>query len=148
MGCDIHLVVEKANADGWHLFDTVHPNFSQPYGATGKKRNYQRFAALAGVRGEGPEPKGLPPDLSIGAKMHHDPWGADAHSETWYPLVTACLIFANTDWLDTAEDRAERNTELNEAEKHLVHWSYRYFGIDVYRLKECEDYRVIMWFDN
>lgn len=48
-----------------------------------ERRNYEFFAALAGVRGDGPDPKGLPEGVSPMTQAYIDSWGADGHSHSW-----------------------------------------------------------------
>lgn len=52
--------------------------------ATG--RNYDLFAKMAGVRGRGPEPKGLPDDVSDIVNLAADQWGGDGHSHSFMSL--------------------------------------------------------------
>jgi hypothetical protein len=51
-----------------------------------KGRNYDFFARLAGVRGEGPEPKGLPRDRSELTGYHLSEDDSDLHSHSWDTL--------------------------------------------------------------
>ena len=68
MGADIHGVVEKrVRLDGVDKWVAV--SFLR-YPDKGKERNYTRFAALAGVRGDGPRPKGAPGDMSESGRLH------------------------------------------------------------------------------
>lgn len=136
MGCDIHLVVEKQVDGKWIAFNTM--NFS--YSINGKlhvpaarERNYKRFAAIAGVRGDGPKPKGLPEDISDTTKHLVDHWGPDGHSHTWLSLQEAVNIFEATEkeetyWLDTGHPAG--------------------FYFYVYEDGDPGEYRLIIWFDN
>ena len=131
MACDIHIYVERNYHGKWVYFGSPHV----------QERNYRRFAALAGVRDDkGPDPKGLPKDLSDSVHMHYDFLAGDAHSMTWYDLETACLIFAATEYDDKYSDA------LNQPHKHLDRWAWEYFG--VWHYESLSDYRVVMWFDN
>lgn len=44
------------------------------------RRDYDFFARLAGVRGDGPEPNGMPPDVSVMSQRCVRHWGDDGHS--------------------------------------------------------------------
>ena len=123
MGCDIHGWVERKVGDKWVAEREL------PDAAT--NRNYERFAALAGVRGDGPEARGLPTDISDTARMHANDWGVDGHSHSWLPVADALPIF-----LETA--------------RGLTDWAQRYpseefFGVDI---DERHEWRIVFWFDN
>lgn len=82
MGCDIHAWIEVKYKEEWVLVDDL-----------GVHRNYELFADMAGVRGNGPEPRGLPEDVSKGAQWRSEQWGADGHSHSWlYALEFLALI--------------------------------------------------------
>jgi len=66
-------------ADPHHVKDE--DGFVESVSATG--RNYSLFAALAGVRGAGPSPRGLPDDVSNIVKDASDTWDCDGHSHSW-----------------------------------------------------------------
>lgn len=62
-------------------------------------RHYDAFGALAGVRRDGPKPKGLPANLSDLAKLTITD-NIDLHSHTWYTLAEAIEIFATVQHWD------------------------------------------------
>ena len=130
MGADIHGLVEKnVRLDGVDRWVTIS---ILRYPDKGRERNYSRFAALAGVRGEGPTPKGAPSDLSETARLLLREDAEDTHSISWLPLDDALRIYNETEWYEDEDKR-----------KWLD--SYRYFGV------ECEDghrYRLVFWFDD
>lgn len=137
MGCDIHLILERQTLKGWVATDTFnyhHSNertFSFP---VARNRNYRRFSALAGVRGDGPQPKGLPDDLSQTAQYVIDQWGDDGHSHSWLPLLEAIKIFLDT------------NREYSEDPLEEIKYPHDYFfNIDE---EEIDQYRLIFFFDN
>lgn len=147
MGCDIHLVLEKCHGDKWIAVDTFTP-FHRQYAAKDEAmdgwsapiarcRNYERFAALAGVRGNGPAPLGVPEDASDTARFFIEKWNCDGHSHSWLPLDTAAGVWAAT----------ERN-ELSDFAKQYP--DSHYFNVDCSEGSgnEMGDYRVIFWFDN
>ena len=128
MGCDIHVFLEKKVNNNW-LFIT---NFKRNQATEG--RNYERFAALAGVRGEGPAARGLPVNVSESVKYLTD--GLDYHSHSWLNLKIAAAIF-----LATAHE------ELTEYKQK--HPEDHFFGVDIGpAYGDAADYRVIFCFDN
>jgi hypothetical protein len=131
MGCDIHLFVERKHKDKWVMSHEVE--------GPGSARNYHRFAALAGVRFDGPAPRGMPADPSESVLYHADEWTGDAHSHGWFSLAEAIPIFVATEVTDTSEeDRA-----------YAAKWpeSY-YFNILDFDPADMADWRVVFWFDN
>ncbi len=142
MGCDIHLVLEQYDTDlGWVGVDT----FESHEGGHGKgwcrpivrERNYKLFAAIAGVRGEGPPPRGIPDDASATTRFLVKQWGEDGHSHSWLPLDDAAR---------------EWNAERYPGEKRLDPNDYRarfpksfWFGVDE---DDATVFRVVFWFDN
>lgn len=72
MSTDIHMFAEVRVSDEWVMVNRIE--------GRGADRNYTRFAALAGVRGDGPDPPGLPEDVSAGVRWHVDRWEGGAHS--------------------------------------------------------------------
>jgi len=106
MGCDIHVHLERKvtipsrGIDCWQTVNqftgipvegmlNVPPELSKEnYGPAHmwskvEDRNYDLFASLAGVRGEGPHPKGIPDDIAPLTAGWIDSWGGDAHSHSW-----------------------------------------------------------------
>ena len=141
MGCDIHLLVERQVDEKWitvRLFQGFHCRFSQNKYASpvALARNYVRFAALAGVRGDGPEPRGIPDDLSETAKLLVDEYGDDGHSHSWLPIEEATEIFLKTEW--------EADKRLSDLDKKYP--LYHYFGLETEIDKG--PHRLIFWFDN
>lgn len=144
MGCDIHGVVERRSGDKWvgvRVLGFVHRSgqADEPYGFVGdvaRSRNYRRFAALAGVRGHGPEARGVPPDISDTSKLLIDQWGGDGHSHSWLPLSEAIAIFASTEyWPENVKEgdwpRADPASLFFDVESDKV-----------------EEHRLVFWFDN
>jgi hypothetical protein len=87
------MYIEWRHRDGEWQADENHKvieqyedyDYIQQVNATG--RNYHLFAALAGVRGDGPEPKGIPEDASetIKRALPYDDYG-NYHSHSYYSL--------------------------------------------------------------
>lgn len=138
MGCDIHMTVERKTDEKWVCVNTLtyHTNWE------GKSsfplvtmRNYKRFSQLAGVRGNGPSPKGIPVDVSETTQFLINEWGVDGHSHSWLELDEACRIFAATEY-----------SELDDfAKKYPA--SY-YFCVSCDKDSDFDNYRVVFWFDN
>lgn len=118
-------------------------------------RHYDFFAALAGVRGLGPEPKGLPDDMSFVVKYKADSWGADGHSHSWYYAEDFLPIFLEHH--TTPEERKEYAKDIleNGSAFTMSKALDQYLGIDTYigeglngSLYETNAYRFVFWFDN
>lgn len=140
MGCDIHLVLEKKFEGKWVGVDT----FAGHEGAYGKgwtspaarSRNYNRFAALAGVRGEGPPALGIPDDASDTTRLLVADWDSDGHSHSWCSLRDATRI-----WLETSN--------LSADDFGFKFPCSFFFGVDESDKRTVmDDYRVVFWFDN
>lgn len=134
MGCDIHGTIEK-NIDGhWVMINRLH------YKQEGMRRNYHRFAALAGVRGDGPTSKGLPLDITESSQLYVDEFGSDGHNHSYMDLVEAANLFLK---LDNDTD-----------EYHHKYPVSHYFDVDMEEIcSECGhsktgEYRFIFFFDN
>ena len=90
MGCDIHLYIEYKVNDGEWTADPHHTMYDDDEGylrdVSASGRDYSLFGALAGVRGDGPDPKGLPDDISPIIKSAAERYGDDGHSHSWTSL--------------------------------------------------------------
>jgi hypothetical protein len=145
MGCDIHLTLEKRLGDKWICIDTFKSHQdSNGHGHSmpvAKDRNYKRFAALAGVRGAGPEPKGVPADVSDTTRYLINEWRGDGHSHSWLSLDEATRIFLDTQW-------APPGHELPSF--ILEHPDSHFFNVDCSHGsgETVGDYRIVFWFDN
>lgn len=99
MGTDIHGVVEHRRPDGtWiaiRTLDVVLDEQGREHRPGASARNDERFAILAGVRGDGPASRGLPDDASDAARWLFEGRGHDDPS--WLPLDEATRILAMTD---------------------------------------------------
>jgi hypothetical protein len=157
MGCDIHMVLEEKQADGtWqgvHDYDDgashkSHDLLCESNHAAAKpeqwfaywkvrRRNYELFAALAGVRGSGPEPRGLPHDISTMAASRVAAWDHDGHSHTWFTLreCGARFLAHTTPHKVLTPERYQTLIEL---------FGLYYFDNE----KMLDNFRVIIWFDN
>lgn len=141
MGCDIHIVLEKYDDEfGWVGVDTFighESSYTKGYSSPiACERNYARFAALAGVRGDGPAPRGIPNDASSTTKLLIKEWGADAHSHSWLPLVAAAR-----EW------NIEHYAGVKPNEFREKYPAAYWFGVGD-EVNKMDKYRVIFWFDN
>jgi hypothetical protein len=88
---------------------------------------------LAGVRGDGPTPRGTPNDPSDLTDILIREWGGDGHSHSWLPIKDAALIFMQTDNPACLDDFAREHPENH------------YFNVDD---DQMDKYRLVFWFDN
>jgi hypothetical protein len=123
MGCDIHTVLERKINGKW-VAVAIEESAS-------RDRNYDRFAMLAGVRGEGPEPRGMPEDASDSAAALAADWGGDGHSHSWLPIEEACDIY-----LESERDPSEIVT------KYAME---SFFNLSP---ESTDEHRLVFWFDN
>ena len=152
MGCDIHIILEKNISDGgrpskWvgvldfgylpmgsaYRYYPETPEHGRGYLAHRLgSRNYAFFVALAGVRGVGPAPLGVPDDASDLARCAIAGWGGDGHSHSYLPAAQFMLR-----WCTHKDVEPVKMFELFEA------FTGRYLGGD-----SMDDYRFVFWFDN
>jgi len=144
MGCDIHAIVEQRADDGrWVTVNTL-SHFVARRRKDGErdwafpaalKRNYGRFAVLAGVRGDGPDPRGVPADVSETGRFRIDAFSNDGYSHSWLTIAEAAKVFAETEcWLG------------DEADPQSFP---RMFPACFFFSIECEDidkHRLVFWF--
>ena len=162
MGCDIHMVLEKRIKRRWvgvnafpyvhatvYAFDDKAREHKSLTGSTHwqvRDRNYNLFAALAGVRGEGPLAKGVPDDVSDLAQMEIDRWGADGHSHSWMLMGEALPIFIVAGQLGP-QAAAVLSAFQNGTEHALDDYMENFWSIDP-DSETLDDYRLVFWFDN
>ena len=144
MGCDIHAIIEQQADDGrWVTVNTLSPFVAQRR-KDGERdwcfpaaldRNHRRFAALAGVRGDGPVPRGVPADVSETGRFRIATWNGDAHSHGWLTIAEAAKVFAETEYWSGEEANLQSFPQMFPA--------CFFFGV------ECEDidkHRLVFWF--
>lgn len=155
MGCDIHFVVEHKANDVWvgvystdltpglpTIAEQDNPKANPGYArvTTLQNRNYKAFAKLAGVRGQGPDAKGMPADASSLADRVHTRWRGDGHSHSYCSLqdfVTASMT--DEQFADFAA------AELDKRPEHINPTLAFWVG---YADSNIDEYRVVFWFDN
>jgi hypothetical protein len=169
MGCDIHMVLEQKHNDGWvgihsypHLDTTtlysMYPSSSsfereRRSGEWARSwpritgRDYELFAKLASIRGEGLAPLGVPEDVSELARMHIDRWDCDGHSHSYLSLAKFTKLYATTESAiaDSTKDRLQ-GKDLHSKE---VYCTGGYDFTDYDEDFDAEhDARIVFWFDN
>lgn len=154
MGCDIHIVLERKYNNKWigitdystnpyHLIRENDKFKFKWYCNLVTMRNYRRFAALAGVRGNGPEPKGIPVDISDLSLMIVNYWESDGHSHSFMSLKEASKILIDTLEIKDNEWDEDSLKMIKECSMMVI------FGIDDDNLDDnLDDYRIVFWFDN
>ena len=147
MGCDIHWILEQKTDFGWigvrrkydeRVITDQPPKFE--FGRAGD-RNYHFFAALCGVRGDGPEPKGFPDDASTMAQYESRRWEGDGHSHSWETLEDYARL-----WLETHYNEsfvAEQMQKYMTTGDKPDHRALLFEDLD-----EETEYRVLFFFDN
>lgn len=144
MGSDIHMIVERRVEGEWIAWNTMQDHHAAGPGpepgphssSVALARNYPRFARLAGVRGEGPVPLGVPADASKTARAKIADWGRDGHHHSWLPLHDAAALFLETEPLPFAQD------------SHPAQYPLDYYFDATEAETEPADWRLIFWFDN
>ena len=166
MGADIHLFAERKLSDGtWAMCKTYEAQHVEQYRNDteaftkfyllfhrARSRNYHFFADLAGVRGQGPDPKGIPDDASPLVLDELKRWDLDAHSCSWYSAREFIPIFMENHMSE--DERAKLVSDrLDESSYGILETVLsRYLGIDApYDNNDNCDLdaiRFVFWFDN
>ena len=167
MGADIHLFLERKMKSGnWacvanldniiHLdgLDGVQPSGSVSYAWYRlNRRNYQFFGALASVRGDGEEPRGLPIDVSDLVEEESHGWAMDGHSHSWMYADEFISIY-NKVWLEPNEDEPldqySRRLLTDGKDEAVLEFLRTMCNPLVINLEQdnADDYRFVFWFDN
>ena len=135
MGCDIHFAIEKKKGTKW--FGICSTDFG--YRPSAKDRNYEFFSQLAGVRGEGPSPKGIPTDKSDLTAECLKRWNGDAHSMTYMAVDEFVAI-----WIKQGRDIEA----VVEDSKYITLDKCLDLGQIVEEPNWETKYRIVIWFDN
>ena len=115
--------------------DGVHP-----FGRLGR-RDYKFFAQLAGVRGDGPAPNGVPSDASALTRRCVRRWGGDGHSHVHMTLreFVKRKIITDVTIADAAKSKLQGGDPIAEFLRNCID------GDDI---TLDDNTRVIAWFDN
>lgn len=142
MGCDIHFVVERRSHNhGWVGIAATDFGWPNPLFLKFEERSYGFFARLASVRGNGPEPKGLPADASKMALAAADFWGSDGHSHSYESLHDFVTHYLKS--RDSQTDIAAAALKGKDVVQECLGNDCQLSGEDL-----KHDWRVCFWFDN
>ena len=147
MGCDIHYVIERKLEDGVWI-GIASTDYSLQCSETAL-RNYEFFAALAGVRGNGPEPLGPPEDCSSLTRHCIECWNGDGHSYSFLPLEEFYTRFVRThdEHYNTLVRLKLTDCKSYESWQYNVVRQMTYGACDTFS-DSMSDFRVVFWFDN
>ena len=166
MGADIHIYAEQKLSNGawamvkefrsqaYTVFDVKpkHNDYDRLFPRI-SGRNYEFFAALAGVRGVGPDPRGMPTDVSPYVEEAADDWDNDGHSHSWYTASEFAPIFIRH-CLNEEEIADVMRKRLDQLGPDVISRVIEnYIGIRVPGEFEDEGpqldkLRFVFWFDN
>lgn len=166
MGADIHLFLERKMKSGnWacvtnfdstvhlHGLDGAQGTSSLNYGYYKLgQRNYALFGALASVRGDGLEPRGLPVDVSEIVEEESESWSMDGHSHSWMYADEFISIYKQV-WHDPDDDEPldEYHQMLLKDGKDVAVAEFLHKMCNPLVMNDedkAEDYRFVFWFDN
>ena len=130
-------VPDETDSDFYRRMD----NNVHPFGRL-RRRDYGFFSRLAGVRGEGPDPNGVPDDASAMANRCLKLWEGDAHSHGHMTLreFVKRKIISDDSLAEAAKSKLQGGDPIAE-----------YLGDCVYDCNNItldDNTRVVYWFDN
>jgi len=140
MGCDIHLLIEAR--------DKEKNQWVGVSGQLGLGRNYEAFAALAGVRGDGPDPEGTPEDISQTGEYYVRSWNSDGHSHSHLAIKEFCKRWMLVDEPDQVAELIRQEIERVAGYSSATAWVREYERLFGYYMDDSDEYRVVFWFDN
>jgi hypothetical protein len=118
-------------------------------------RNYDLFAQLASVRGDGPRnPLGVPDDASDLTLMMIDRWDADGHSHSYMLMNEALPLFVQYGQLGQPSDvvlaamKSGTEAALEECFNHFWTLDEHYENGECVGRDKLSDFRLVFWFDN
>jgi hypothetical protein len=141
MSCECIAHVEIKYEGHWFAFDK--PKVFQ---------NYELFAKMAGVRGEAKpivEPRGIPTDVSVVARIHYGAWNPDAHTPSW---LTRDEVWQVIEWFRDTEI-PKWGFESNRMTTSAAWFSFGFLFGDGWqtpiipaRYAGVTDVRLVFWF--
>ena len=147
MGTDIHTRVEYRESDTgfWKMLYMYTPNkwhpekleLVEPYNG----RNYELFAALAGVRGWAEPivaPRGIPQDVSNDVSDEYDREKDWVHTPSWLTLAELRVA---------AKDKKTYDKHVRNALKVLI-GNVDFMFSAAWRWPDDVDVRIVFWFDS
>lgn len=162
MGADIHLFAEKKLKSGeWATVQTFSPinrkavglDVTRPYDwlfFIVEGRNYALFAKLAGVRGNGPQAKGVPDDASPLYREYVDSWLSDGHSHSWCTATEFVARFLEALDSDDPIVKVYAGWVLNSGQDNAVlTFLDNYCAVQILEDRDkADDFRFVFFFDN
>jgi len=165
MGADIHMVLETKCGPEWVGVHSYPHALVAAYsrGSNGElperipgvtwpvvtERNYELFAKLAGVRGDGPEPNGVPEDVSQLARVSIARWGGDGHSHSHLSLQEFAKRYASCrEVIGEATARRLEGEELLNIQKDAEVICTGGYASERGEAGMDTDVRIVFWFDN
>lgn len=165
MGADIHIYAERKLKNGsWAavsdfsyktntVFNEAPPKNGSPwFWPKINSRNYDFFAELASVRGDGAEPRGLPDDVSPLVAEEAILWSGDGHSHSWMSAREFVPIFMRHHMTkDEVVKAIKDRVGGNSAEETLANVVEDHIGIRVPEENAkyaFDNLRFVFWFDN
>lgn len=130
MGCDIHLVIERRRKDDKEWIGVFSSDDCPGDRPPIARRDYDFFAAVAGVRGQGPNyPRNVPEDISDLAWQNYMRCPTDHHSASHMSAAEFCATYL----------------KVNPTKGRTEFAAYDLLGVSD---EEHAEYRVVFWFDN
>jgi len=165
MGADIHIYAERKLKDGtWSLLKTLGFETKTAFRNEGdyiegkgtpwlsyrvRCRHYSFFAALANVRGYGPDPKGLPEDVSPYVKEEAERWDGDGHSHSWYSAEEFVPIFMEHHMSPEEIAKVTATKLENKYPMDITqHICESFIGVECADADDVSRTRFVFWFDN
>lgn len=162
MGTDIHLYVEKKLPDGdWVFIQDLNKTIiaeglagtegmgnNRAFYWKASSRNYNMFSLLAGVRGPGPDPKGLPTDVSSYVWYEHECMGSDAHSASWSTPLEFMEAYIQSHSIDDEHSPMDKYVQVritDGVQRAVGKFMYEMCSVD---MDDNLEHRFVYWFDN
>lgn len=164
MGADIHLYIERKMPSGDWAFMTsldcvvyskaLWGGKMDAFGTAFYKvanRNYELFARLASVRGDGRDPQGLPDDVSEMVEMYANAWEGDGHSHSWLSASDFADDYYGIQVLGKDEPMTEyhQNTLTVDKNYAVLQFLQEMCGVSgIGDQTQANEFRFVFWFDN
>ena len=116
-------------------------------------RNYQFFARLASVRGDGRDPQGLPDDVSEMVQMFADGWAGDGHSHSWLSASDFADDYYGVEAIESGEEEPmteyHQNTLSVDKNYAVLQFLQEMCGVSgIADVTQANEFRFVFWFDN
>jgi len=166
MGADIHTYIERKMPSGnWAfmanldcvlyskaLWSSDTPKFVHGFYVV-NSRNYELFARLASVRGDGRDPQGLPEDVSEMVQMYADGWAGDGHSHSWLSASDFADDYYGVQAIESGEEEPmteyHQNTLKVDKNYAVLQFLQEMCGVSgIGEVTQANEFRFVFWFDN